>query len=141
MKKLVLMLFVAAQSAVSCSSQSTDEKAIMDVIAAFAKAGDKNDVASLEKCLDVNYQIVMNRLFGSTEVSIMSRETYIEKIRTKEYGGDDRKLTIENICLNGSAASAKVTFAGGKMTFVSIIVLIRDDKGMWKLVSDIPVVK
>jgi ketosteroid isomerase-like protein len=141
MKKLVLMFFLAAHTAVSCSSQSTDEKAIREVITAFAKAADKNDVASLDKYLDANFRVVMNRLFGSTEVGILPRDVYMEKIRTKEFGGDDRKITIENICLNGSSASAKVTFAGSKMTFVSIVVLIKDDKGIWKLVSDVPSVK
>ncbi|NJM94210.1 MAG: nuclear transport factor 2 family protein [Cytophagales bacterium] len=63
------------------------------------------------------------------------------KIRSKEYGGDQRQVTIDQVVINGEVASAKVTFAGTKMTFVSIIGLVKDDQGRWKLISDMPVVR
>ncbi|MGB3781079.1 MAG: nuclear transport factor 2 family protein [Tunicatimonas sp.] len=119
---------------------SAEKKAIKEVITSFAQAGDKNDVPALEETLDDSYRIVMNRLFGSSEVSIMSKETYLEKIESKEYGGGSRKLTFESIVVNGTTASAKVKFLDEKMTFVSIIVLIKDANDHWKLVSDVPVV-
>jgi hypothetical protein len=82
----------------------------------------------------------MNRLFGSTEVSVMPREVYLDKIKSKEFGGDDRKLKIEDINVNGTNASTKVTFKGSKMTFVSIILLVKDGNGQWKLISEVPMV-
>ena len=123
------------------NAQSSDEKAITETIIGFSKAGDKNDADKLATHLDDNYRIVMNRLFGSSEVSVMTKDIYLEKIRTKEYGGDNRKVEIESIVLNGSTASAKVSFVGSKMTFVSILVLIKDGNNEWKLVSDVPVMK
>jgi len=91
--------------------------------------------------LDNNYRIVMNRLFGSTEVSVISRDVYLEKIRMKEFGGDNRKVEIESIVQNGATASAKVSFIGSEMTFISILTLLKSGDDQWKLLSELPVVK
>lgn len=142
MKKVnLIILMISVFSAIGCSAQSTEVKDIKQVITAFSKAGDKNDSKKLESYLDENYRIVMNRLFGSKSVSVMDKTTYLEKIKSKEYGGDNRTLTIENIVINGTTASAKVTFKGTKMTFVSILVLIQNEEGKWTLISDTPIVK
>lgn len=112
--------------------------AISDVILAFAKAGDGHDIATLERCLDSNYAVVMNRLFGSSDISIMYREVYLEKIRSKEFGGDKREVSIENVTINGNNASAKVIMKGSKMTFVSILVLVKNANGTWQIIYDLP---
>lgn len=141
MNKTILMSIFALFLTVGCSAQNPDEKAVEETIIAFAKAGDTNDADKLATYLDANYRIVMNRLFGSTEVSIMPKEVYLEKIRTKEYGGDNRQVDIESIVLNGSTACAKVSFIGSKMTFISILTLAKDSNNQWKLLSEAPVVK
>jgi len=141
MNKIILMGIFALFMSAACNAQSTDEKAIKETIIGFSKAGDKNDADKLATYLDDNYRILMNRLFGSSEVSVMTKDIYLEKIRTKEYGGDNRKVEIESILLNGSNASAKVSFVGSKITFVSILILIKDGNNEWKLVSDVPVVR
>lgn len=135
------MSIFALFSTVASFSQSADKKAVRETITAFSKAGDKNDAEQLATYLDDSYRIVMNRLFGSKEVTVMSRDVYLEKIRTKEFGGDNRKVEIESIVLNGSTASAKVSFIGSKMSSVSILTLVRDASNAWKLVSDMPVIK
>ncbi|MFS4449707.1 nuclear transport factor 2 family protein [Maribacter sp. 2307UL18-2] len=141
MNRIILMGIFALFMSAGCNAQSSDEKAIKETIIAFSKAGDKNDADKLATYLDDNYRIIMNRLFGSSDVSVMNKDTYLEKIKTKEYGGDNRKVEIETIVLNGSNASAKVSFIGSKMTFISTIILIKDEKNGWQLVSDVPVVK
>ena len=122
-------------------TQKSETNAIKEVIAAFALAGDNNDAASMEEYLDDNFRIVMNRLFGSKTVSVMPRAAYLAKIKAGELGGDKRKVTVEEIMMNGAVASAKVTLEGTKMTFTSLLTLIRDESGSWKLVSDVPSVK
>lgn len=141
MNKIILMSIFALFMTVSCNAQSPEEKAIKETIVGFSKAGDKNDATKLATYLDDNYRIIMNRLFGSKDVSIMTKDVYLEKIRTKEYGGDTRKVKIESITLNGSTATAKVSFVGSKMTFVSVILLVKDGNNDWKLVGDAPVIK
>lgn len=141
MNKIILVGIFALFITAGSNAQSSDEKAVKETIISFSKAGDKNDADKLETYLDDNYRIVMNRLFGSSEVSVMNKDVYLEKIRTKEYGGDNRKVEIESIVLNGSTASAKVSFVGSKMTFVSILILIKNGNNEWKLLSDVPIVK
>lgn len=134
---IVCILF----SVMACSAQKNESKNIEKVIIEFSKAGDENDSKKLETYLDDNYRVVMNRLFGSKEISIMSKSVYLEKIRIKEYGGDKRELAIKNIVINGTTASAQVTFKGTKMTFISLILLIQDSEGNWKLISDMPIIE
>ncbi len=142
MKQTILMsLFgLLLSTTISCAQESEISK-VKKTIYEFSKAGDAYDVKALERCLDDNYRVVMNRLFGSQEVNVVPRAVYIEKIKSKEWGGDERKVTIDNLILNGNTASAKVILAGSKTTFVSLIDLVKDGKGQWKLVSDMPLIK
>lgn len=142
MKKVnLIVLMISMFTVLSCSTQNPEVKKVEKAITDFSKAGDNNDSKKLETYLDDNYRIVMNRLFGAETVSVMDKTTYLEKIKSKEYGGDKRELTMENVVINGTTASAKVTFKGSKMTFISIIVLIQNADDEWKLVSDVPIVK
>jgi len=122
------------------AGSSTDKASIKTTIAHFAKAGDEQDVEALDKLLDHNYRIVMNQLFGSTQVVVMSREAYLDKIKAKEFGGDQRTVSIEHITINGNTASAKVRLEGSKMTFVSLLDFVKDASGNWLLVQDLPVI-
>ena len=141
MKKIKLIALVCSIfSVMACNAQKNEMSKIEKVITEFSKAGDENNTEKLETYLDDNYRIVMNRLFGSKEVSVMSKKIYLEKINSKEYGGDKRVLTIDNIIINGTTASAKVSFKGTKMTFNSLILLIQNANGKWKLISDVPII-
>lgn len=126
---------------IASSAQTNETMNIEKVITEFSQAGDENNAEKLATYLDDNYRVVMNRLFGSKEVSILPKSEYLEKIKSKEYGGDKRVLTIDNVLINGTTASAKVTFKGTKMTFVSLIILIQDSEGDWKLISDVPIIE
>ena len=119
---------------------SEDMQAISKTIFAFAKAGDENNADELANYLDENYRIVLNQLFGSETVSIMDRQTYLDKIRSKEFGGDKREVIIESITLNGNTAYVKVIMKGKMMTTISLIGLVKNKDGIWKLISDIPVI-
>ncbi len=140
MKKVIFTAFAVCFGLVS-SAQMNDEKAIEVVIHSFAEAGDQQNVEALSDCLDESYRIVMNQLFGSKEVSVMAREVYLQKIKAKEFGGDSRNTEVETILVNGNTASAKVIFKGKQMTFVSIIGLVKNAKGDWKMVSEVPVIQ
>ena len=138
MKSSILFILLAMVSMPISQTQPTDMEAIQSTITAFAKAADQSDAKALAQYLDPNYRIVMNQLFGSSEVNIMPRAVYLDKIAKKEFGGDDRSLKFENISINGSSASAIVLLKGKKMTFRSIFTLVKNAEGKWKLVSDVP---
>ncbi len=142
MKKFNLIALICLMFAgIASKAQTMELKNIEKIITEFSKAGDENNAEKLATYLDDNYRIVMNRLFGSTGVIVMQKAAYLEKIKSKEYVGDNRVLTIENIVINGPTANAKVIFKGSKMTFISLIELIQDTDGNWKLISDTPIVK
>lgn len=141
MKKLKILGLLFAILTIGCKAQTTEKEAITEAITAFSKAGDSNDANTLDTLLDTNYRVVMNRLFGNKTVSVVTKAEYLKKIKTKEWGGDSRELTIENIVINGTVSSAKVTFKGKKATIVSILILVKNEKGIWKLVNDTPIFK
>lgn len=122
-------------------AQQSDKQAIEECIRSFAKAGDQQDAVVLETHLDEHFRIVMNQLFGSEGVSVLTRSDYLDKIRKKEFGGDKRKVTVSELVLNEKTASCKVIFEGEKMSFSSIMVLVKHSDNDWKLVSETPVVK
>lgn len=141
MKTKMIFGAIALLFTATLMAQKNEEQAIEKTIRAFAKAGDENNSEELAMYLDANYRIAMNQLFGSTEVAIMPRAMYLEKIRTKEFGGDNRKVLIYNVLINGNTACALVTLEGEKMSMRSIITLVLGKNGSWKIVGDMPVIQ
>lgn len=117
-----------------------DKKAVEQAINAFVKAADNYDLSTLNKMLDPNFRIVMNQLFGSKDITIMDRATYLDKIKSKEFGGDSRSISFDLVHVEGQNASAVVTLKGAKMTFISQLHLVKDASGNWKVIEDIPTV-
>lgn len=140
MKNVILLSLLSMLGIYQLQAQTSDERAIKKVIVEFMIAGDQNDTPKLDNCLDDNYRVVMNQLFGSTEVMVIPKSVYLQKIKSKEWGGDKRTADIQKITINGNTAMAKVVFKGEKMTFNSLMTLVKDVDGKWKLVSDVPVV-
>lgn len=139
MKKSMLVLLIG-MIGITGLAQKQEEKAIQATIEGFAKAADNNDVAELSKYLDANYRVVMNQLFGSADVSVVTHDEYVAKIESKEWGGDKRKVEVQQIMINGNTAVAHATLTGEKMTFKSLFMLVKDKDGNWKLVSDTPTI-
>jgi len=110
------------------------EKAVF----AFAKAADRQDASALEQLLDDHFRIVMNQLFGNPGVAVMDKAAYLEKIRSKEFGGEKRETRVEGIFMNSKTASAKVVFKGEQMTIVSLLHLVQTREGSWKIIADLP---
>ncbi|MDG1332447.1 MAG: nuclear transport factor 2 family protein [Crocinitomicaceae bacterium] len=136
--KLIALAYLVLTTFAS-NAQNNSMKEIETTITEFAKAADNSDAEKLGTYLDDNYRIVMNRLFGSNEVSVLTKDLYLSKIESKEFGGDKREGSIESITINGSTANAKVRMIGTKMTFVSLLSLVQDAAGNWKLISDTPI--
>ncbi len=141
MKTNILTLAMSLLLTTACNAQSTkEEKLVKQVIINFSSFGDQQDADGLDTLLDANFRIVMNQLFGSKEVSVMDKTTYLKKIRTKEFGGDRREVKIENLQIDGKTALVRVTLKGTNMTMVSMLQLIKNHAGHWQLVSDLPTI-
>lgn len=141
MKTLLISTLIVFCTNCYALADGNDEKAIEATLKRFSKAADEHNLTALSACLDDQYRIVMNQLFGSKEISIVSRDTYLQKIKSKEWGGDKRTVAIERISVIGNNAQAQVIFQGQKMTFISLISLVKDSNGDWKLINDTPTIK
>lgn len=138
MKTTFLTLITIMTMTATACAQTDETKKIKEAIIEFAKAGDSNDSKKLAGYLDANYQIAMNQLFGSTEVSVVDRAFYLSKIESKEWGGDSREIKFLSVDVNGKNAYAKVEMKGTKMTMVSYMILAQDKDGKWKLIFETP---
>lgn len=138
MKHSILILMTISLFTATGFSQQNSTQKIKETIAAFVKAGDLSDDTTLSGYLDDNYRLVMNRLFGSDKITVLTKSMYLEKIKSKVFGGDNRVVTIQDIIINGNTAVAQVTLKGEKMTFISLISLVMDASSNWKLISDCP---
>lgn len=137
MKTIILSTALTFLMIILPSRENLESSEIKQTIIDFAKAGDENDLNTLKRILDDNYRIVMNRLFGSDEIKMINKEMYLSKIKSKEWGGDNRKVEVREIIYNGNSASAIVNYKGEKMSFTSIIDLIKD-KEDWKIIAETP---
>lgn len=125
----------------SIAQAQTQYQAVSATIEAFAKGADQQDAEALESILDDNFRLVMNQLFGGDAVMTMDKNTYLTKIRNKEFGGDERTVVIHSVQVYGKNAQAQVSFQGSKMTFTSFLHLIHTAEGKWRIVNDLPTVE
>ena len=121
-------------------SQNSEEKAIVKLITGFELATAKQNVSLLEPLLNKHFRVTMNQLFGSTEVTVMDRSTYLQKVREKIFGGEKREISIITTIVSGNTAVAVVKFVGQKMSFQSILSFVKNKNGLWELVEDIPTI-
>lgn len=140
MKSLMLAMSLMLLVSGVFAQTSSEEKEVKKVIEQFFAAGDKQDASKLDVLLDGNYRVVMNQLFGSTDVMTMGKEAYLGKIRAKEFGGDTRKIEVHSIQVTGKLATADVSSKGEKMQMRSFLSLVQDAEGAWKLIEDMPTV-
>ena len=139
MKKPILIALLSIFGLGISHGQNSEVAAVEKAVQNFISAGDNSDADKLAESLDANYRIIMNQLFGSTEISIVDRDLYLEKIASKEWGGDKRQINFESIVINGNTASVKVLLTGEKMKVSSLLSLAKDSAGNWKIMSDMPV--
>ncbi len=113
-----------------------DKTAIKKVLTKFTKAGDSNDAKALDLLLNEHYRITMNQLFGSKDIAVMDKSTYLDMIRSKKFGGDKRRIDIQSINIQGNNAVVHVHFLGEKANFNSILGFAKTAEGNWQLISD-----
>ena len=139
MRKITMTVVLATIAIITARAQKpNDEQAVREVITHFAQSADQQNEDILDDLLDANFRVVMNRLFGSSEVSVLTKDAYLGKIRNKEWGGEPRKIRIEDLTIMGNTAYAKVAFRGSQASFVSLLQFIKTKEAHWKLISDLP---
>lgn len=131
------LLFVMTQFA-SNAQNSTDLNSISEAVHAFAQAGDQQDAARLDKILHPQYRAVVNRAFGSADLSLIDKTTYLQLIRDKKVGGDTREVHLVQIDVVNNIATVKAIFQGKELRFTTYVSLVKLADGSWQLVGDMP---
>jgi hypothetical protein len=115
-----------------------EEKLVKEAISKFAKAADERDEKALDEVLDNSFRLALNQMFGGKDVSLIDKKGYLERIRDKKFGGDQREVTTEKVEIMNNNASARVTLKGTKFTLVTLLQLGKSSEGVWKIVNDMP---
>jgi hypothetical protein len=108
------------------------------VVSAFAGNADKQYAAAMKTVLHADFRAAVNRVFGSENVSIITKESYVQMIADKKIGGDTRKVSITSVDVQGNNAHVKATFTGEKLTFNTYLLFVKDPSSAWALISDMP---
>jgi|GEM_PF-2661871 len=113
-------------------------EAVESCIHTFAKAADQQDLEGLQAILHSEYRTVLNKAFGSDEVTVLNKETYISMAKGGKIGGKPRDIKIISLDIQSEVARATVVLESKETRFTSFFSMIRDPKGNWLMVEDLP---
>ncbi len=120
-------------------AQQTDDLAKIEaVVRAFSTAGDQQDATRLDKILHPQYRAIVNRLFGSPDLSLMDKTLYLQLIADKKIGGDTREVFMLQIDIEGNTAFVKAILKGKVLRFTTFVSLVKLPDGTWQIISDMP---
>jgi len=117
-----------------------EEKAVKEAVKLFSQSADLQNTNNMNKVLHKNFRAVLNQLFGSKEVSITDKETYLALLKDKKIGGDKRKVSFESVDIYGKNASVKAVFDGNALKFSTYILLVKTAEGKWQVINDMPII-
>ena len=138
MKILFVMIPISLLSLVAFAPSEVNS--IREVVQAYSKAGDHQDVSALEVVLHESFRVVWNDPAKNT-VSIISKTDYTQLLEAKKIGGDKRKVIIESIDISeGINASVRVVLDGEKGKFWNLLSLVKQD-GKWLIAQDLVTAK
>lgn len=120
------------------SHAQSEKEEVKKTITQFVQAADIQDADQVATMLHEDFRVVMNQLFGSTDVSFMNKSVYVQLIRDKKMGGDKRTIDFVSVDVVNQNASVKVLLKGKTMVFESLLHLIKTADGKWQLINDLP---
>lgn len=137
MKNLITLLTLLTMTINVMHAQSEKEE-VKKVITQFVQAADLQDADQVATLLHEDFRVVMNQLFGSSDVSLMNKAVYVQLIRDKKMGGDLRAVDFVSVDVVNQNAAVKVLLKGKTMAFESLLHLIKTADGKWQLINDLP---
>lgn len=140
MKKSVIICVLTLLAMTQTVAQTTDKQAVTAVVQQFATAADAQDTKAISLLLDDNFRVVVNRLFGSDKVAVLTKETYLAMMADKKLGGDKSEVQINSLEMQGNNAMVNTLFTGAKMKMQMFLHLVKNSEGEWKIVDDLPAI-
>ncbi len=139
MKNILFSFSVLMLGSFTASAQNAADLAKIEAaVHAFSNSGDQRDVSQLEKILHPQFRAVVNRAFGSPELSLMDKTLYLQLMKDKKIGGDKREVFVLQTDLGKNVATVKALFQGRELRFTTFISLVKLENGEWQIVSDMP---
>lgn len=119
----------------------TEIDRIKQTIIDFVKGGDNRDLILLDKVLHKDFRVTNNGFMGTSGITIIDKNEYLNKIKSGVFGGLPRKMKIEEIDQSGIIASVKLRIKSSENNFISYNSLVLDTDDHWKIVNNLAVVK
>lgn len=141
MKSLIFIFTFFACSTMNQPASQDEFEQVINAVKEFADAADQRDADRLDKIMHKDYRSVVNRLFGSAEVSIMNKTLYLDLLKKGKIGGDQRSVNINSVNVIGNNAVVNVSLTGKELVFHSFMQLVKAPSGEWLVISDMPDIK
>lgn len=113
---------------------------IKQAIIDFVKGGDHSDIELLDKVLHKDFRVTNNGFMGTSGVTIINKNEYLNKIKSGIFGGLPRKMKIEELDQSGIIASVKLRIESSENYFISYNSLVLDTDNQWKIINNLAVV-
>ena len=110
------------------------EKQIEQTITDFIKGGDNSDTELLDKVLHEEFRTANNNYLDSRGISMVNKETYLQNIKDKVFGGTPREMIIEQIDKTGTIAFAKLQLKSTTKHFFTYVSLLYDENKNWQII-------
>lgn len=137
MKQLLILILLSIMTHLETVAQKEKED-VKNTITRFVEAADAQNAEELAEVLDEKFRLILNQLLGSSEVTAMDRQTYLQLMKDKKLGGDKRSIEFVSLEVMNQNASVRVKLKGSVLAFESFIQLIKTPEGKWKLINDLP---
>ena len=113
---------------------------IKQAVTDFVIGGDSSDIKLLDKVLHKDFRVTNNGFMGTSGVTIIDKNDYLNKIKSGVFGGRPRQMKIEEIDQSGTIASVKIRIESTENDFVSYNSLVLDTNNEWKIINNLAVV-
>jgi len=135
MKRITLLLTLTIMTVFANAQTPEDYHRLQLAVESYVQAGDSHDLETLHQLLNSSYRVTMNNQQAG-QVMTFSRADYLAKIKSKEWGGDNRTLEILSIDVyDGSTAVVKVAL-NGKLKMRNYLSFVNTAQG-WQIAQDL----
>lgn len=112
--------------------------AVEKCIHTFATAADNQNVDGLDAILHADYRTILNKAFGSDEVTLLNKEAYIGMAKAGKIGGKPRSVKILSLDIQREVARATVVLQSEESRFTSFFSMVKNPEGNWMMIADLP---
>lgn len=111
---------------------------LMAATHAFVKAIGLQDVSALSKLLHSDFRVVANGFPKPGELTLISRENYLQLMSSKRIGGELYTLQIEQLNLHDTTGIVQATLQGPKSVMKVFLSFLQIPSGEWQIIANLP---